>query len=154
MGTSWKEKLLRSRDLPKVEIITPKMSRRWGTGTVVIPAPLEVDGLMRRVRKGKLITVREIAAALARRHSTSIACPITTGIGALIAARAAQEDAQAGRKRVTPYWRTLKADGELNPKFPGGVAGQAARLKAEGCRVVARGKRRFVEGYERRLAKL
>ena len=40
---SWREKLADNKDLPKVVEITDKMSKRWGTGTVVIPAPLEVD---------------------------------------------------------------------------------------------------------------
>ena len=38
------------------------MSQRWGTGTFVIPAPLEVDAIMRKVPKGKLITINEIRA--------------------------------------------------------------------------------------------
>jgi hypothetical protein len=63
-----------------VEEITDKMSKRWGTGTVVIPAPMEVDEVMRRVPEGKLITINEIRAVLARKHGATIGCPITTGI--------------------------------------------------------------------------
>ncbi len=57
---SWQEKLRDSKDLPKVVEITPKMAGKWGTksgDTVVIPAPIEVDGIMRMVPKGKLITL-------------------------------------------------------------------------------------------------
>jgi hypothetical protein len=151
---SWREKLASSKGLPKVEEITGKMSTRWGTGTVAIPAPIEVDEIMRKVPKGKLITTNEIRAAVARKHKASIGCPITTGIFALIAAHAAEEDAAEGKKRITPYWRTLKAGGELNPKFPGGLEAQKARLEAEGHMVVARRKRMFVTEYERRLARL
>jgi hypothetical protein len=99
---SWRTKLADSKDLPRVERITGRMSTRWGTGTVVIPAPLEVDDLMRRVPKGKLITVNEIRAALAKKHGPSIGCPITTGIFALVAARAAAENEADGKKRITP----------------------------------------------------
>jgi hypothetical protein len=151
---SWREKLVDSKDLPKVEAITGRMSRRWGTGTVVIPAPVEVDAIMKKIRKGKLITVNEIRAALAHKHGASIGCPITTGIFALIAAYAAEEDAAEGKTRITPYWRTLKAGGELNPKYPGGTDAQRARLEAEGHSVFSRGKRLFVQEYERRLARL
>jgi hypothetical protein len=49
-----------------------------------------------------------------------------------MAARAAEEDVNEGKKDVTPYWRTLKGKGELNEKYPGGVAAQAKKLKAEG----------------------
>jgi alkylated DNA nucleotide flippase Atl1 len=53
---------------------------------------------------------------------------------------------------VTPYWRTLKGTGELNPKYPGGLAEQKRRLRAEGHEIVSRGKRAFAEA-ERRLVK-
>jgi len=151
---SWREKLQDSKDLPKVEKITEKMSKRWGTGTVVIPAPLEVDEIMRKVRKGSVTTINEIRQAIAHRHGATIGCPITTGLFAWVAAHAAEEDTAAGKKRITPYWRTLKAGGELNPKYPGGVTRQRERLESEGHRVVAKGKRHVVADYERRLAKL
>ncbi len=54
---TWREKLADNKGLPKVEEITEKMSKRWGTGTVVIPAPIEVDAMMRNVPKGKLATI-------------------------------------------------------------------------------------------------
>ena len=63
---SWCEKLSDSKGLPKVEKITDKMSRRWGTGTVVVPAPLEVDEVMRKVPEGKLTTINEIRSVLAK----------------------------------------------------------------------------------------
>jgi hypothetical protein len=149
---SWRAKLADSKDLPRVEPITGKMSTRWGTGTVVIPAPIEVDEIMRRIPKRSLITVNEIRATLAKKHGATIGCPITTGI--LIAARAAAEDEADGKKRVTPYWRTLKVQGEVNPKYPGGADAQRVRLEAEGHTVVARGKRLFVQNYEDKLARL
>jgi hypothetical protein len=77
---SWSEKLHDNKGLPKVEKITDKMSKIWGTGTVVIPAPIDVDELMRKVPSGELTTINEIRAALAKKHGASIGCPITTGI--------------------------------------------------------------------------
>ena len=104
----------------------------------MIPAPMEVDELMRRVPKGKLTTIDEFRKVLARRHGATIACPITTGIFAWIAAHAAAEAEAQGKKRVTPYWRTLKTKGELNPKYPGGIAGLKRQLTAEGHKVFRR----------------
>lgn len=129
---SWQEKLHDSKDLPKVEKITGKMSTRWGTGTVVIPAPIEVDEIMRQVPKGKLITINLIREKLAKKHGATIGCPITTGIFAWVAAHAAEEAWLQGKKDITPYWRTLKSGGELNEKYPSGIEVQAARLKEEG----------------------
>src|SRR4051812_2645344 len=103
-GKSWREKLADSKGLPKVAKIEGKSSKRWGEGVMVIPAPLEVDEVMRRVRKGKLATITELRMALAKKHGVDMACPITTGIFSWIAAHAAEEAALAGAKRVTPYW--------------------------------------------------
>lgn len=129
---SWQEKLNDSKDFPKVVKITAKMSKRWGMGTVVIPAPKEVDQIMKSVPKGKLITINQIREIVAKKHSASIGCPITCGIFAWVAAHAAAEEAAKGEKNITPYWRTLKSDGELNEKYPGGVEAQAKHLKQEG----------------------
>ena len=148
---SWREKLADSKDLPKVEAIPEKLSKSWGTGTVAIPAPVEVEAIMRQVPRGRLITINEIRTRIAKKHKATIGCPITTGIFAWIAANAAEEDAAEGKKRITPYWRTLKSGGELNPKYPGGVAGVKRRLLAEGHRVVAKGKRSLVVDYEKSL---
>jgi hypothetical protein len=151
---SWQEKLNDAKGLPRVGPIEGKMSTRWGTGTMVIPAPLEVKELMDQVPRGKLATMNELRLALARRHGVSLACPITTGIFAWIAANAAEEAAAGGVKKITPYWRTLKTDGELNPKYPGGAAAVRQRLEAEGHRIVQRGKRFFVADYANRLCVL
>lgn len=69
---SWREKLADDKDLPKVIKIGERMSKRWGTGTCVIPAPREVDELMRKVPRGKLTTINDVRAALARRHGATI----------------------------------------------------------------------------------
>ncbi|HAV63836.1 MAG TPA: hypothetical protein DCY13_15910 [Verrucomicrobiales bacterium] len=151
---SWREKLADDKDLPRVAAIEGRMSRRWGEGTFVIPAPREVDTLMKRVSKGRLTTIDELRRALARKHGATIACPITTGIFAWMAAHAADEALAEGRKRVTPYWRTLKSGGELNAKYPGGVTALKRLLAAEGHRFVARGKRTFVAEHETKLARL
>jgi len=149
---SWREKLADDKGLPRVGPVTGKMSTKWGTGTMVIPAPREVDQLMRKVPKGKLITINELRSALATKHRADFACPITTGIFSWIAAHAAAEAEAEGRKRVTPYWRTLKTGGVLNEKYPGGIPVLKAKLKLEGHRVVQKGKRFVVQDYEKHLA--
>ena len=150
---SWKEKLNESKDLPKVVPITENMSKKWGVGTVVIPAPKEVDDIMKKVPYGKLITINEIRAILARKHGATIGCPITTGIFACIAAHAADEDAKAGRNDITPFWRTLKSGGELNPKYPGGIEYIKMRLEAEGHKIIQKGKKYIVQNYEKSIFK-
>jgi len=151
---SWSEKLRDSKGLPKVEKITGKMSKRWGTGTVVIPAPIEVDQLMKKVPRGKLVTISEVRDALARKHDASIGCPLTTGIFAWVAANAAEEERRQGGKGITPYWRTLKSGGVINEKYPGGVEGQKKLLEQEGHEVIQKGKRFVVTDYEKFIVRL
>jgi hypothetical protein len=148
---TWREKLADSKDLPKVVKISGKMSNRWGQGTCAIPAPREVDAIMRKVPEGKLITINEIRARVATKHKATIGCPITSGIFAWIAAHAAEEAALAGETDITPYWRTLKAGGALNAKYPGGIPRLKSLLEAEGHTVVAKGAKHIVADYEARL---
>ena len=149
---SAREKLLDDKDLPKVfDTRNEKVSKRWGEGLCVIPRPRDVDALMKKVPKGKLTTINELRVAVARQHNADMGCPITTGIFAWIAAHAAAEAQADGRKRVTPYWRTLKKGGEVNPKYPGGVAAQRILLETEGHKVVKKGKRFLVVDFEKRV---
>jgi alkylated DNA nucleotide flippase Atl1 len=150
---TWCEKLQDSKGLPRVEKITERMSKRWGTGTVVIPAPTEVDELMNKVPEGKLTTINQIRDALAKKHKATIGCPITTGIFASIAAHAAEEQKIKGQKNVTPFWRTLKVGGVINEKYPGGTEEQKKLLTEEGHRVVQKGKKCVVVGYEKSLTR-
>jgi len=154
---SWQEKLMDSKDLPKVEKITPKMAGRWGTkvgDTLVIPAPIEVDEIMKKVPKGRLITINQIREALANKHRATIGCPITTGIFTRIAAEATAEKVAEGKKDITPYWRTLKAGGVINEKYPGGVEAQKKLLEKEGHKVVQKGKKYVVVDFEKCLVEL
>lgn len=151
---TWTEKLHHAKDLPRVVEITGSLSKRWGEGTCVVPAPIEVDQLMRQVRKGKVTTINQLRQALASHHESTMACPITTGIFSWVAAHAAIEAEERGDRRITPWWRTLKSGGELNPKFPGGLERQRALLEAEGHTIVQRGQRLFVENSDRCLASL
>lgn len=151
---TWNEKLRDSKDLPRVVPIKGKMINRFGTGMIVIPAPLDVDACMRRVRKGKLITIDQIREFIAKHHKAVTTCPMVTGIHASISARAADESEQEGKKRITPYWRTLRVGGELNPKYPGGLENLRARLESEGHQIIQKGKRMFVDDFEKHLMPL
>ena len=121
---TWQDKLNDSKDFPKVEELTGRMAEKWGTGTLVIPAPIEVDYLMKKVPKGKLTTISQIRSALATKQKATIGCPLTTGIFAWISAHAAKEQKQQAATDITPYWRTLKNGGSLNEKYPRGLETQ------------------------------
>jgi len=151
---SWAERLADSKNLPEIKAIPEKMTKRLGPGSMVVPAPAEVDAAIKTVTRRKVATAREIGACLARKHDTTVCCIVTTGIFAWIAAHAADEAEAAGKGRITPYWRVLKPGGELSGKYPGGIANVKRRLEEEGHIVVRDGSRYFVEDYDKKLALL
>lgn len=130
---SWREKLENPpKGLPKVVSGPPKWEKRFGGRRVLVATPLLVDGLIRRVQRGKLVTIGQIRQRLAQDFEADSTCPLTTGIFVRIAAETAEEDLQMGRQEITPYWRVIRDDGSLNERFPGGVAAQATHLGEEG----------------------
>lgn len=147
--------LRRSNGMPKVQTVTdPKTIDKYGGERMYFAPPSDYDALMKKVPWGKLTTVGELRAYFARENGADFTDPITAGIFVSIAAWASE---QRGGVDETPYWRTLKAGGELNPKYPGGTEAQRARLEAEGHTVVERGRTRrryFVAGYEGALCAL
>ena len=134
------QKLLGKDTLPTQK----EAPQKWGGGSMLIPHPQDVLRLMRSIRTGQLTTANHLRQVLAESYGLDICCPLVTGIFVNVVASAAEEDRSAGKARPTPYWRTLKADFELNPKYPGGLEAHQALLEAEGHHVIAKGKRRFV----------
>lgn len=140
-----------SKGMPKVQVVTdPGTIERYGGDRMYFAPPVDYDRAMRLVPFGRLTTITDIRARFARENGADFTEPITAGIFVSIAAWASF---QRGTDE-TPYWRTLKAGGELNPKYPGGVEAQRERLEAEGHRVAERGRkniRYYVDGYEKAL---
>ncbi len=135
-GKTWRQKLQETHpNHGKVVPLSERQQKRFGKGKMIIPSPLDVQARMKQVRKGRLITQAQLANKLATEAGVKAACPLVTGIFVRIVAEAAEEDRRDGRKRITPWWRTIKSDGTLNPKFPGGVRAQARLLREEGFTV-------------------
>ena len=142
-----------SKDMPKMQIITDQKSiEKYGGDRMYFAPPMDYDAAMRRVPYGKLTTVGEIRAFFAAQSGADFTEPITAGIFVSIAAWASY---QRGEDE-TPWWRTLKANGELNPKYPGGAEAQKEKLEAEGHTVLQKGrtnKKYVVKDYEKALYK-
>jgi hypothetical protein len=146
---TFNEKLNHSGDLPKVvKIDSPRFIEIYKATTMAIAAPVEYDQLMKKVPKGKLTTIDRMMAHMAKKHNAGCACPMTAGIFVKVAAYASEE---RDGKSETPWWRTLKKDGQLNEKFPDGIDGHKTRLEAEGHTVIQKGKRYLVEDYEKKV---
>lgn len=143
-----------AKDMPKIQIITdPKSIEKYGGERMYFAPPLAYDEVMKKIPRGKLITVGMIREYFAQNNGADFTDPITAGIFVSIAAWASYQRAED----ETPYWRTLKANGELNEKYPGGAQAQKARLEAEGHTVITRGRKNikyYVKDFEKSLYKL
>ena len=140
-----------SKGMPRIQLITdPASIRKYGGSRMYFAPPVDYDAVMKKIPFGKLITVGKIREAFARKSGADFTDPITAGIFVSIAAWASfQRDGDE-----TPYWRTLKANGELNEKYPGGALAQKEKLEAEGHTVIPRVRtniRYYVKDYEKSL---
>lgn len=140
-----------SKDMPKYQTITDRRSiQKYGGDKMYFAPPIEYDKIMKRIPYGRLTTVGEIRNYFAKLNGADFAEPITAGIFVSIAAWASFQRTED----ETPWWRTLKAGGELNVKYPGGVEIQKGRLEAEGHTIIQKGRsniRFYVKDYEKYL---
>ncbi len=140
-----------SKDMPKFQVITDEKSiKKYGGSRMYFAPPIDYDKVMRLVPYGKLIMVSGIRDYFAKISGADFTEPITAGIFVSIAAWASFQR----KEDKTPYWRTLKANGELNAKYPGGVEAQKEMLEKEGHTVIQKGRkniRYFVKDYENKL---
>lgn len=140
-----------SKDMPKIQVITDKASiEKYGGDRMYFAPPADYDEVMKKVPFGKVVTVGEIREYFARKSGADFTEPITAGIFVSIAAWASHQRTED----KTPYWRTLKAGGELNEKYPGGALRQKEMLEKEGHTIIQRGRKNirfYVKDYENSL---
>ena len=157
---SWTEKLHDSKKFPKILNFDPKfpcgkallkMGAKPGD-TVVLAPHLEVNEIMKNIPEGKLITINEICSKLAKKNNVQFCCTLIAGISIMTAAHAAEEDREKSGRDVTPYWRTLKMEGVLNDKYPGGAENHKKLLEKEGFKILQKGKKHVVKDYENYLS--
>jgi len=143
---TYNEKLLSPADLPKIEDLSdkPEMVKRLGGPQMLIAAPMQYNEIMAKIPYGRVTTVDRIRAYLAKQADADVTCPLTAGIFTNICARASVERSADH----IPWWRTLKAKGELNEKYP---EGQKPLLEMEGHTIVQKGKGYFVADFEEKL---
>ncbi|MCL2671785.1 MAG: methylated DNA-protein cysteine methyltransferase [Clostridiales bacterium] len=141
---TYNEKLHNAGGLPKIEDLSgkPESVKRFGGSKLLVAAPLQYNERMAAVPLGQITTAERLRAELAAEAGANATCPLTAGIFINICAHAAVERGDA----AFPWWRTLKAKGELNEKFP---PGQREHLKMEGHTVIEKGNRLFVVDCEK-----
>jgi alkylated DNA nucleotide flippase Atl1 len=156
---SWQEKLRDKKGLPKILKLEERFPcynavHKMGAETgdkVVLVNPSEIVEIMKKVPKGKLITIVEICRKIARKHEVNACCSLTTGIFIMTAANAADEASKEGKDLDIPYWRTLKTGGFLNEKYPGGAEAHKKLLEKEAFKIIQKGRKFAVDTYEEYL---
>lgn len=142
------------KDMPKIQVITDEKSiEKYGGDKMYFAPPIDYDRVMRLVPFGKLLTIGKIRDYFAEKSGADFTEPITAGIFVSIVAWASFQRSDD----ETPFWRTLKANGELNPKYPGGIEVQKEKLEEEGHTIIKKGRkniRYFVKDYENVLFEL
>ena len=137
-----------SKDMPKFQTITDAKSiEKYGGDKMYFAPPIEYAKVMKLVPYGKVTTVGNIREYFAKLSGADFIEPITAGIFTSIAAWASYQRSE----NETPYWRTLKVNGELNPKYPGSVEKQRKELESEGHTVIQKGRKNikyYVQNYE------
>lgn len=140
--------LQRDNGMPKIQIVSDEATiKKYGGEKMYFAPPKDYDSIMKQIPMGKVITVKAIREYFAKKNKADFTDPITAGIFVSIAAWASYQR----NENLTPYWRTLKVNGELNPKYPGGVEAQKKKLEEEGHIVIQKGRthiRYYVKDYE------
>ena len=160
MKKTWQEKLKDKTNFPAVHKLEKRFPcynavHKMGADVgddIILVNPSEVVEIMKRVPKGKLITIVEICKKIAKQHCVPACCSLTTGIFIMTAANAAEEANREGKSLDIPYWRTLKSEGFLNPKYPGGQEAHKNLLEKEGFKVIQKGKNFLVQDFQKYLA--
>lgn len=142
------------KDMPKFVEITDKSSiEKYGGNNMYFAPPIDYDEVMKKIPYGKVITIGKIREFFAEKNNADFTEPITAGIFTSIVAWASYQR----KENETPYWRTLKANGELNPKYPGGIEFQKKKLESEGHTIIQKGRtniKYYVKDYENKIFEL
>jgi alkylated DNA nucleotide flippase Atl1 len=129
--------------------IAPQLERFFGTsGRMLKPCAATVAVLVAQIPSGQVVTSDVLRRKLADQFGVEVACPYDTKM-ALLAIANDSSLHQSGLK--VPYWRVVKANGELNPKYPGGLEAHVALLKSEGFTVDDSGKKPRIKPFKDKL---
>lgn len=108
--------------------------REANGGSMVVSTPAEVDAIIRNVGSGEVVTLDDIRQAIARRHGTAVACPVSTAIFINMAARAAEERRARRQRRQSDAvvagaeeGRAAQSQAARWRRTPEGVAGRRRR---------------------------
>ena len=162
MKKTWFQKMQDKPGYPKILVLEERFPcyhavHKLGANVgdeIVLVNPSEVLPLMAAVPLGQVITLGEICQALAAKHGVQGCCTLTAGIFTMTIANAVEEVKARGdlsELSQIPWWRTLKTNGYLNEKYPGGQEAQKLLLELEGVKIISRGQKFQAVNFEKDL---
>ena len=115
---SWREKMDNGRE-PHVVVLEKPYAGVPAGAKLLISSPREVAGEIRKVRRGRTLSIQNLRERLAKRHGADAACPTSTSIFVRIVAEATLEDVGSGltMDKATPFWRVIEPDSALAAKL-------------------------------------
>jgi alkylated DNA nucleotide flippase Atl1 len=129
--------------------IAPQLERFFGTsGRMLKPCAATVAALVAKIPAGQVVTTDSLRRTLADQFGVEVACPYDTKMALL----EISNDSSLNQSGLNvPFWRVVKANGELNPKYPGGLEAQVALLQSEGFTVDDSGKKPRIKPFKDKL---
>ena len=82
-----------------------------GATTMLKPSRASVEALVRKVPRGKVVTILHLRDVLANRHRAEVTCPFLTRRALLAIAEE--------KKPAAPLWRVVMGKGEMIGGYPG-----------------------------------
>ena len=143
-------KMLNAPMETKIVTLDADAAQKWGGSTMVVAPKKDYDELIKQIPKGKLVTTNELRKNIAKKYGTDITCPLTAGIFTNIVAWASYQRSTD----ITPYWRVVKAKGELNNKFPEYPTLQKQQLEDEGFEIIEKRGKFFVKDFEKSIVEI
>ena len=91
----------------KIVSIPEKMEKFYGKGTMLHPVPNDIEALIKKIPRGKVLSIDMLAKRLANDHGTDVTCPMRTGNAIKkISKRYSAENLD----RDLPFWRVIRKD--------------------------------------------
>jgi len=129
----------------KIESIPKTMEKYFGcSGKMVKPTSSTVKAVVRKIRKGKIVTVGQLTEKLATEFGVQVACPASTNKALVELSK---------EEKPVCYWRVVKNKGELILKYPNGEKGHAKMLQKEGFEIDFSKKTAVVIDFKSKLCK-
>jgi hypothetical protein len=115
MAKTWDEKF-ESAPAPSVSVLNAPTAGLMSGQKLFIASPELIDKELRKIRRGRTRTVKEIRARLAKEHGADGTCPLTTGIFLRIVAERGLAKVKNGGSisRIAPFWRAIEPGSGLS----------------------------------------